>query len=68
MSIKEMTPSELKELRKTHQVTQMELAEFLDYKVNGVPNRSMIARFENGHAKINPRISQLCRLYFEHLR
>jgi len=31
----------------------------------GIPNRSMIARFENGHANINPRIEMLIKQYAE---
>ena len=51
-------------LRKEYGVSQTELAEYLGYKVNGKPNRSMIARFENGHAIINPRISKLIENFF----
>ena len=65
MQINMLSGDDLKDLRTKHGVTQVELAEFLQYTVNGEPNRSQIARFENGYAKINPRISQLCRLYFE---
>ena len=60
-----MQPHELKKLRETHGVSQTELADFLGYSVNGKPNRSMIARFENGYAKINTRLSKLINLYFE---
>lgn len=60
-----MQPHELKKLRETHGVSQTELADFLGYSVNGKPNRSMIARFENGYAKINTRLSKLINLYFD---
>lgn len=59
-----MTPKRLQALREVHGVSQSEVAKFLGYSVNGKPNRSMIARFENGHAKINPRISMLLNSYF----
>jgi len=60
----QMTPKRLQALREVHGVSQSEVAKFLGYSVNGKPNRSMIARFENGHAKINPRISMLLNSYF----
>tara|TARA_R110000764_G_scaffold126608_1_gene214210 strand:+ start:169 stop:369 length:201 start_codon:yes stop_codon:yes gene_type:complete len=60
-----MNGLELKELRKDTNTTQLELAEYLGYQINGLPNRSMIARFENGHAKINTRVAMLCKLFFE---
>lgn len=60
-----MSPDELKKLRMEHGVSQTDLAKWLGYEVNGVPNRSMIARFENGYAKINPRLSKLIELFFE---
>ncbi len=59
-----MTPKRLQALREVHGVSQSDVAKFLGYSVNGKPNRSMIARFENGHAKINPRISMLLNSYF----
>mgnify|MGYP003624361300 CR=1 FL=1 len=55
---------QLSSLRKEYGVSQTELAEYLGYVVNGKPNRSMIARFENGYAKINPRISKLIENFF----
>jgi len=54
----------LKELRKETNTTQLEVAKFLDYTVKGKPNRSMIARFENGHAKINSRLAILLKMFF----
>tara|TARA_R100001510_G_C7610120_1_gene173946 strand:- start:495 stop:689 length:195 start_codon:yes stop_codon:yes gene_type:complete len=60
-----MSGEELKDLRAKHQVSQQELAIFLGYTVKGQPNRSQIARFENGYAKINPRIAMLINLYME---
>jgi len=55
---------QLAQLRKEYDVSQSELAEYLGYVVNDKPNRSMIARFENGYAKINPRISKLIENFF----
>ncbi len=43
------------------------MAEWLGYSVNGKPNPSMIARLENGYAKINPRVSKLLTLYFSNM-
>ena len=60
-----MEAQELKQLRAKYNVTQSDLAKYLGYTVNGLPNRSMIARFENGHAPINPRIGLLLENYFE---
>ena len=59
-----MTGQELKQLRNQYGVTQVELAQYLGYTSKGEPNRSMIARFENNHAVINPRISNLIQNYF----
>lgn len=55
---------QLAKLRSEYGVTQVEVAEYLGYMTKGKPNRSMIARFENGHAEINPRISKLLENYF----
>ena len=60
-----MTGNDLKKLRAKHQKSQTDVAKYLGYEVNGKPNRSMLARFENGHAKINPRISLLLEGYFK---
>ncbi len=60
-----MSGSELREKRVGAGVTQLELAKYLGYTINGEPNRSMIARFENGHAKINPRIAMLIENFFD---
>ena len=60
-----MEAQELKQLRAKYNVTQSDLAKYLGYTVNGLPNRSMIARVENGHAPINPRIGLLLESYFE---
>lgn len=59
-----MTGQKLKELRALHGVSQRDVAEFLGYTVKGKPNRSMIARFENEFAPINPRVSMLLDTYF----
>ena len=58
-----MSGLELYELRKELGITQGELAKHLGYYSNGMPNRSMIARFENGHASINARIEMLINQY-----
>jgi transcriptional regulator with XRE-family HTH domain len=58
-----MTGLELYELRKELGITQGDLAKHLGYFSNGLPNRSMIARFENGHAAINSRIAMLISQY-----
>ncbi|MCH1613523.1 MAG: helix-turn-helix domain-containing protein [Flavobacteriales bacterium] len=62
-----MNGLELYELRKEHNVTQEELAKHLGYFSKGTPNRSMIARFENGHANINQRIKMLVTQYFSNI-
>ena len=63
-----MEAEELKKLRNEYNVSQTDVAKFLGYKVNGKPNRSMIARYENGYAKINPRIAFLLEHYFIELQ
>ena len=55
---------DLQAVRVKSGVTQREVAEYLGYSVNGKPNSSMIARFENDHAKINPRVAMLLEHYF----
>ncbi len=60
-----MTGEELKKLRMESGKTQNDLAKFLGYTVNGIPNRSMVARWEGGFAKINARVAMLITLYFE---
>lgn len=59
-----MNSKKLKSLRSLHGVTQSQVASYLGYTVNGAPNRSMIARFENGHAPINPRVALALDAYF----
>jgi transcriptional regulator with XRE-family HTH domain len=59
-----MNAEKLKKLRKEYNVSQTDVAKFLGYKVNGKPNRSMIARWENGFAEMNPRIELLLEHYF----
>ena len=59
-----ITGEKLAKLRQSHGVTQSQLAEYLGYTVKGKPNKSMIARFENNHAPINPRVSLLIETYF----
>ena len=60
-----MTGQELQKLRAKHGVSQYEVAAYLGYVVNGKPNRSMIARFENDYAKINPRVALALVSFFE---
>lgn len=59
-----MNGEELIELRLRYQVTQAELAEHLGYFSAGIPNRSVISRWENGVTTINPRLTMLIRRYF----
>ena len=61
------TGEQLQHIRLQHNVTQRDMAEWLGYSVNGKPNPSMIARLENGYAKINPRVSKLLTLYFSNM-
>jgi transcriptional regulator with XRE-family HTH domain len=56
-----MTGQELRELRSDAGMTQRQVAELVGYTTKGEPNKSMIARFENGHAKINPRVEAALR-------
>lgn len=60
-----MNGDDLRKLRTSNKVTQSELAKYLGYLSNGEPNRSMIARLENNHAKINPRIEKLINIFFK---
>jgi len=60
-----MDGAKLKELREQHGVSQTDVAKYLGYDVKGKPNRSMIARFENGYSNINPRIQLLLNNYFD---
>lgn len=46
----------LKNLRVDAGLTQKQMAEKLGYMSNGVPNRSHIARIENGHQPIKERL------------
>ena len=62
-----MTGQELVHLRKKYGVTQLQVAEYLGYVSKGKPNRSMIARFECGHAPINMRISKAIESFFKEL-
>ena len=59
-----MNSEKLKHLRSLHGVTQKQVAAYLGYTVNNEPNRSMIARFENGYAPINPRVALALDAYF----
>tara|TARA_Y100001970_G_scaffold185316_1_gene225403 strand:- start:4067 stop:4273 length:207 start_codon:yes stop_codon:yes gene_type:complete len=60
-----MTGEELKELRKDTNTTQSEIADYLGYYTNGIPNRSVISRWEKGRTPINPRISMLLAQFFK---
>ena len=60
-----MTGSELKQMRDKAGMTQSQLASLLGYMVKGEPNKSQIARFENNHQRINPRIEAAIRLYLQ---
>lgn len=59
-----MTGEQLKKMRLKLGYTQDQMAEKLGYFSKGKPNRSMIARFENNHAKINSRIASLIDFIF----
>ena len=63
-----LTGKELQKLRASCGVSQTDVARFLGYTVKGKPNRSMVARFENEHAQINPRVSMLLDTYFDKLK
>ena len=61
----EMTGQELRELRLKSGMTQKQVAELMGYMSKGEPNKSMIARLENGYAKINRRVEVALRTYLE---
>ncbi len=61
----QMTGEELKELRLKSGMTQKQVAELMGYTSKGEPNKSMIARLENGYAKINPRVEVALRTYLD---
>jgi predicted HD phosphohydrolase len=61
-----MTGAKLKRLREKHDVSQADVARFLEYDYEGKPDRSMIAKFEGGHALISPRIGKLLNFYFKY--
>lgn len=61
----QMTGQELRELRLKSGMTQKQVAELMGYTSKGEPNKSMIARLENGHAQINPRVEAALRMYLE---
>ena len=63
-----LTGKELQRLRASSGVSQTAVAKYLGYTVKGKPNRSMVARFENEHAQINPRVSMLLDTYFNKLK
>ena len=58
-----MKGSELRQMRHKAGMTQTELASLLGYQIKGKPNKSQIARFENDHQQINPRIEAAIRFY-----
>lgn len=60
-----MTGQELRQLRLDAGMTQKQVAELMGYTSKGEPNKSMIARLENGYANINPRVEAALRLYLE---
>lgn len=60
-----MTGAKLKRLRQNNGLTQKDIARFLEYTIEGQPNRSQISKFENGHTQINARIGKLLDIYFE---
>ena len=62
-----MDGTKLQRLREKHGVSQTDVAKYLGYEVKGKPNRSMIARFENGYSNITPRIQMLLQNYFHNL-
>ena len=54
---------ELRKLRNQAGMTQSELALRMGYFTKGEPNRAQISRFENGFAKINPRVEAALMLF-----
>lgn len=60
-----MNGSDLRQMRQKAGMTQKQVAELMGYTSKGEPNKSMIARLENGHAKINPRVEAALRMYLE---
>lgn len=58
-----MDGKELRKLRNQAGMTQSELASRMGYFTKGEPNRSMISRFENGFADINPRVEAALLLF-----
>jgi transcriptional regulator with XRE-family HTH domain len=59
-----ITGKDLQLARANAGITQKQLAEYLGYMSNGQPNASMIARFENDHAKINSRVRIAIQHFF----
>ena len=53
----------LRSMRESAGVTQAEVAAYLGYFTNGVPNRSAVSNMENGHQPINKRVNQNILLY-----
>lgn len=60
-----MNGSDLRQMRQKAGMTQKQVAELMGYTSKGEPNKSMIARLENGHAQINPRVEAALRMYLE---
>ena len=58
-----MTGTELKEMLHQAGLTQAQLADKLGYYTKGEPNKSQIARMENGHCPINFRVESAIRLH-----
>ena len=55
----------LRSKRESAGVTQAEVAAYLGYFTNGVPNRSAVSNMENGHQPINKRLSLALTNYFK---